>query len=66
MPLPPCWHHSPNPLLPPPKPPQIKTEYIGNVGTGEEISCMHGPAECEGNKQQLCLQHHVPRSKNYE
>lgn len=30
--------------------------YIAYEKSGNEIGCMHGPSECLGNKQQLCVQ----------
>lgn len=44
----------------------VRTEYIASLSgeTEEEVQCMHGTAECDGNKHQLCLQHHLPAADN--
>lgn len=33
----------------------LKFTYIGSA-EGQEVQCMHGPSECEGDKQRLCIQ----------
>eukprot|EP00879_Flechtneria_rotunda_P022568 GHRR01023830.1.p1 GENE.GHRR01023830.1~~GHRR01023830.1.p1 ORF type:complete len:202 (+),score=44.79 GHRR01023830.1:447-1052(+) len=45
---------------------EVRTEYIARLGDNNKVNCMHGQGECEGNKQQLCLQHYVPADKNLE
>lgn len=42
----------------------LRTEYIAKLKEEDAVSCMHGAAECDGNKQQLCLQHHLPAAEN--
>lgn len=42
----------------------LRTEYIARLKEQDAVSCMHGAAECDGNKQQLCLQHHLPAAEN--
>jgi hypothetical protein len=42
----------------------VRTEYIANAEEGgKQVACMHGTDECDGNKQQLCLQEHTPPDK---
>lgn len=38
----------------------LQTEYIASLQQDGAVQCMHGQAECAGNKQQLCLQHYLP------
>ncbi len=46
---------------------RLKMEYIADIGAdGKSVMCKHGAEECSGNKQQLCLQHNTPRSKNVD
>ncbi len=33
----------------------INFTYIGNIEKGT-VSCMHGPTECRGDKDRLCMQ----------
>jgi len=42
----------------------VRTEYIARLADEDTVQCMHGQAECDGNKQQLCLQHHLPAAEN--
>jgi hypothetical protein len=42
----------------------VRTEYIAKLQEEDTVACMHGSAECDGNKQQLCLQHHLPAAEN--
>lgn len=42
----------------------LHTAYIATLKDEESVQCMHGSAECDGNKQQLCLQHHLPAADN--
>lgn len=42
----------------------VRTEYIAKLKDEDELQCMHGQAECDGNRQQLCLQHHLPAAEN--
>lgn len=45
----------------------VRTEYIATYSEADKkASCMHGDKECEGNKQQLCLQAYVPADKNQD
>jgi hypothetical protein len=34
----------------------LRTQYLATLTGADAVSCMHGERECEGNKQQLCLQ----------
>jgi hypothetical protein len=42
----------------------IRTEYIAKLKEEDDVGCMHGAAECDGNKMQLCLQHNLPAAEN--
>lgn len=43
----------------------VQTHYIGTLNNGT-VKCMHGPLECTGNVQQLCMFHHIPPAHNYD
>lgn len=42
----------------------VRTQYIAKLKDEDKVACMHGTAECDGNKQQLCLQEHLPAADN--
>lgn len=45
----------------------MRTEYIATATQDKkQVSCMHGTAECNGNKLQLCLQQHIPDKNNID
>lgn len=37
----------------------VRFTYIASARPGQEASCMHGPGECAGNRQRLCVQKHA-------
>lgn len=41
----------------------LTVSFIGSEPRSNEFDCMHGPGECLGNKQQLCVQKHAPQTK---
>lgn len=44
----------------------LRTTYIMGATPGPKgkMDCMHGPSECAGNVQQLCVQSHTPRHQS--
>jgi hypothetical protein len=44
-----------------------KTIYIGQLNSSSPygVSCMHGPSECRGNIQQLCVRKHSDSWQNW-